>query len=240
MSGGVFLFILNLEILMPLEKSETVKSTDRDLELIYIFDTLCGWCYGFGPVVQRLRENYFIEIPFTIMSGGLAVGDRVRPIGFMSHYILDVMPRLESMSGVKFGQPYRELVEKGQFIQNSLPPAAALVLCKKIRPELAFKFASDVQKCHFGEGMDTNQPELYAKVAESLGMERNEFALAIQDQDLQETAQREFRDVHYLGIQGYPALVFRVGDQAYLLANGYTEYDTLDQRLKSILQAANT
>ncbi|HMV26557.1 MAG TPA: DsbA family protein [bacterium] len=225
---------------MPSDKSGSVETIITDVEIIYIFDTLCGWCYGFGPVVQRLRENYSREIPFTIMSGGLAVGDRVKPIGYMSHYILDVMPRLETMTGVTFGKPYRDLVEQGQFVLDSLPPAVALAVCKKTKPEMAFDFASEVQSLHFMSGADTNQPDFYANVAKQFGLDGNKFILAINDPVWRETAQREFRDVHYLGIQGYPALVFRAGDQAYLIANGYTDFDALDLRLKSILRTVNT
>ena len=26
--------------------------------IVYVYDALCGWCYGFAPVIERLHEKY--------------------------------------------------------------------------------------------------------------------------------------------------------------------------------------
>ena len=46
-------------------------------ELLYIFDPLCGWCYGMTPVIQRVRTDMAGQIQVSVLSGGMVTGERV-------------------------------------------------------------------------------------------------------------------------------------------------------------------
>ena len=49
--------------------------------VLYVFDPLCGWCYGFSPVMVKLNDNYKENVKFVVISGGMVVGDRIGPLG---------------------------------------------------------------------------------------------------------------------------------------------------------------
>ena len=60
-----------------------------DLELIYVGDPRCSWCYGFGPVVENLDARF--SFPTRLIIGGLRPGpaadvldDRMRR--FLRHH----------------------------------------------------------------------------------------------------------------------------------------------------------
>ena len=46
------------------------------IELAYVMDPHCGWCFGFGKVILELFETYKNDpsIKFTIRPGGLIQG----------------------------------------------------------------------------------------------------------------------------------------------------------------------
>ncbi|MBF0807432.1 hypothetical protein E4U03_02235 [Rothia nasimurium] len=46
-------------------------------ELVYVLDTYCGWCYGFGPTVRELVADP--EVSLTVRHGALFTGDRSAP-----------------------------------------------------------------------------------------------------------------------------------------------------------------
>ncbi|HEX8350316.1 MAG TPA: DsbA family protein, partial [Hymenobacter sp.] len=70
--------------------------TTLDLpELLYIYDPLCGWCYGMTPVVQRIREAFDGRVNVSVLSGGMVTGDQVGPIRDKWAYIKTALPNVE-------------------------------------------------------------------------------------------------------------------------------------------------
>ncbi len=56
-------------------------------KLIYVYDALCGWCYGFSPVISKIHKEYKDSLEFEVISGGMILGDRIGPIGEVASYI---------------------------------------------------------------------------------------------------------------------------------------------------------
>ena len=56
-------------------------------KILYFYDALCGWCFGFSTVIERLKSEFGHEFDFEIVSGGLSLGKKSGPIGEVSPYI---------------------------------------------------------------------------------------------------------------------------------------------------------
>jgi putative protein-disulfide isomerase len=48
--------------------------------LVYGFDPICGWCFGFRSAVASLRTALADRVAWRIASGGLVIGERIKPI----------------------------------------------------------------------------------------------------------------------------------------------------------------
>lgn len=95
-------------------------SPDR---LIYLFDPLCGWCYGASPGLERLSATGIaIELlPTGLFSGR---GGREMDADFAS-YAWSNDQRIAQMTGVTFSDVYRRLVlEAGGLFDSSLATLA--------------------------------------------------------------------------------------------------------------------
>ncbi len=57
------------------------ENNTKKVKLIYVYDALCGWCYGFSPVMMQLHSKYKDSIDFQVVSGGMITGNRIGPIG---------------------------------------------------------------------------------------------------------------------------------------------------------------
>jgi putative protein-disulfide isomerase len=57
------------------------------MKMLYFYDALCGWCYGFSPVMQKTAEVYQDQFEFQVVSGGMISGSRIGPIGTVAPYI---------------------------------------------------------------------------------------------------------------------------------------------------------
>lgn len=44
-------------------------STPTKPLILYVYDAMCGWCYGFGPVVKKAAEVFADDFDFVAASG---------------------------------------------------------------------------------------------------------------------------------------------------------------------------
>ncbi|RNI30262.1 DsbA family protein [Rufibacter immobilis] len=204
--------------------------------LFYISDALCGWCYAMGPQIEKLRAAYADKFRFEVLSGGMITGERVGPIGNMASFIKQAMPRLNEISGVTMGEAYlNDVLEKGTYISNSVPPAIAFSILKEAQPEEQVKYAKAIQDLHFQEGKDFNQVETYFPLAQEAGLTQEEFRAMFTDEKYLQLAQQEFAQVQAWGIQGFPSMVAQNGDQLYLVTRGYAKFEDVAPALDQVL-----
>ena len=206
-------------------------------KVFYVYDALCGWCYGFGRVMKQFYADYKEQFDFEVISGGMITGDNVRPISGMAEYIRHAMPRLEHVSGVEVGEPYKTgILDKGTYITNSLPPSVALVILKEQAPGEQVPLARAIQHLHFVEGKDLNEVETYLPLAKEYGLAEADFKKKFTDEQYAARAQEEFELVQRWKITGFPAVVLQKGEQLYLVARGYLPYDQLQETVNKVLK----
>jgi putative protein-disulfide isomerase len=197
-------------------------------EIIYIYDALCGWCYGFSPVIKQLNLKYGHKVSFTVLSGGMVTGGRVAPLAQMAAYIEQAHGRVEEMTGVKFGEAFlRGRLKDSAYISDSVPPSVALSVFKSFLPGRSVDFAHDIQRSFYFEGESLNDLATYLKLLPSYQIDAEEFATRFADGQYHAQAQAEFAQVQNWGVTGFPTLVFRDGDQLYALARGYRDFASL-------------
>ena len=202
------------------------------MEIIYVFDVLCGWCFGFSPVMQEFYKKH-IDIKFTVISGGLVTGSRVGPMSNMASYIEKAIPGLEKTTGVKVGDEFKRQLKLGVRIQNSLMPAIALCILKEMLPDKQVQLAHAFQQIYFVAGKDLENEDTYAEVAKSFDLDEVEFRRKMLDPRYENMATEEFEQAQKWGITGFPAVILNRGDSLIAISNGYTTFSDLEKRLES-------
>ena len=196
-------------------------------ELRYFFDPLCGWCYGFGPVLMRLYEELKDEIDFVAHPGGMVVGERVGPLAEKASYIKNALPRLEAMTGVTFSPEYHHLIDDGTRIQNSVPPSRALTVLARAdgHPGRTVPFAHDLLEANFKYAHDLADPAVLLDIATRYGFTEPAFLAAFTDPDTAAYTQAGFTAASQIGITGFPTLVLRQGNAGTIVARGWAPYE---------------
>ncbi len=210
------------------------------MTLYYIYDALCGWCYGFSPVIQRFYEHHRDELNFEVISGGMITGERAGPVGEVAAYISEAYKQVESRTGVPFGKAFLEgILEKGKDIFTSVPPARAMTAFKQLRPGEQVPFAATLQKAIYFDGMAPEDMEGYADRAEEFGIDRSEYLRRLNAEDNAYAAREEFMFTQQLGVQGFPMVVLRnEQEEYYLVSQGFVPFDVLEEQFTLALQAA--
>lgn len=204
---------------------------------IYVYDPLCGWCYGFSPVITSLWKEYSERATLEVVTGGMVRGDRVGPLSNIAHYIQDAYKRVEAYSGVTFGDPYlNELFGQGEVWQDSEPACLVHAALKVSRPELCLDFAAEVQKAIYYEGIPPTDPEKLIATALRIGADEKSLRLTLSDPHTHQAMIDDFNRAEGLGVQGFPTLLMELDNRRYVLTRGYASLEDLKSRISQIFE----
>lgn len=207
-------------------------------KLIYIYDALCGWCYGFSPVMQRIHEKYAGRLEFEVLSGGMIMGLRAGPIGEVAPYIAKAYPDVENATGIRFGEPFlQNILAPGTAIFSSEMPGIALTVFRKHRPEQVVEFAHMLQNALYADGIELSVLENYIPLVEPFGLSGTDFIREMQSEESRYETLMEFQTVANWGVNGFPTVLLKPehDDQYYMIARGYTPFERLETVIGKIL-----
>lgn len=197
----------------------------------YFFDPLCGWCYGFGPVMMEFYRQHKAEYNFEIVSGGMLVGNRIKPIGSMKDFLLQAYKQVEKTTGITFGDGFLKTLEKGTAVYSSVEPSIALEVFKSYQNDEALAFAHDLQKAIYFDGIEPAEISHYKSLAEKWNIKGDEFVEKMKDPAFLEKAEAGFRLSKQLGVSGFPAILIYKSGQFHQISEGFTSLTNLNKSL---------
>lgn len=204
------------------------------MKLIYVYDALCGWCYGFTPVIQELQKQLGDQTTFEILSGGMFLSANRRPASSMHAYISEAHKSVEDVTGVKFGPAFLEEYLKTDDVMDSEKPGIALTIFKEYQPHNAISFAHDIQVALNYNGQSLNDDNTYRGLLEKYQVPVNEFLEKLHDDAYRYDTIQEFNQVAQWGITGFPAAIFDDGKELFLIARGFTPLERLLEVIEKI------
>jgi len=204
--------------------------------LYYVFDALCGWCYGFSPVMQRVHAGYKDQLEFEVISGGMVTGNRIGPIGQVAPYIKNAYKDVERTTGTQFGKAFiAGTLVNGTAQFSSIEPAWAIATVRNHNPANALAFAHDVQHAIYFDGVGPTDLEAIALYAEKYGLNKVAFLQQVHSPQIKEQAIKEFRTSDSLKVTGFPTLFILKNGKLTKLAEGYLPLEELEKRITQVL-----
>jgi putative protein-disulfide isomerase len=179
-------------------------------EFFYLYDPLCGWCYGAAPAVVKL------ELEPAVMLHPLATGLFAGPGRMMTpefaQYAWKNDQRIAKLTGQVFSDTYREKVlgdAAGRF--DSTAATRALTAVHLTEPAQELEAMHRIQVLRYVDGQDNTDPAILLSVLRDLGLDEAVALLEAEDPGVDEAmaTRRAMAEklMQGLGIQGVPALV---------------------------------
>ena len=175
--------------------------------LHYIYDPLCGWCYGAKPLIDAARQT----LPVVGHGGGMMTGPHRRPVSAqLRDYVMPHDRRIAQYTGQPFGQAYFEdLLRDTTAVFDSAPPTTAVLAAEQLAGR-GLELLGRLQTAHYVEGRRIADEDVLMAVAAEMGLQADEF-LAAYDAVNGAPTQAHFKASRGLlaqvGGQGFPTLV---------------------------------
>lgn len=147
--------------------------------LHYIYDPLCGWCYGAAPLIKAARSVPGLRL--ALHGGGMLSGNNRRSITpDWRAYVLPHDARIAQMTGQPFGDAYRDglLSDLGAVLDSS-PPITAILTAEAINGQGADMLQA-VQHAHYVDGLRIAELPVLLVLARQLGLDGAAFEASYQ------------------------------------------------------------
>ena len=212
--------------------------TIQGMNLIYVADPMCSWCYGFGKTVSELlaEPGDLQPLQLALVMGGLRpfTTDALAP--GKADEIFGHWHHVQDASGLPFAAaPNTALHEKG-FVYDTEPASRAVVTVRSIWPQHSWAYFKSVQAAFYAEGKNMTRAEVLADVAQRVGLPRAEFAVAFASQAMRDATLQDFAQSQRWGITGFPGVIAAKGSELHLVCRGYAPAVTLRAQLAALTQ----
>ena len=203
------------------------------MNLIYVADPMCSWCYGFAATLDQLLADPGPAAPLqlAIVMGGLRPFTTEPMAAGRSDEIVGHWLQVAEASGQPFAQAPGTALHQPGFVYDTEPASRAVVTVRSRWPKLVWRYMKILQHAFYAEARNITQPAVLADVAGSLGIHRAEFAHAFASQTIRDATAADFAQAQQWGIRGFPALLAEHGDHLHWVSQGYVPIDTLRRQL---------
>jgi putative protein-disulfide isomerase len=182
--------------------------------LHYIYDPLCGWCYGSSPLVQAARSLSGLGIE--LHAGGMLAGaNRQLVSAELREFILGHDRRIAALTGQSFSEAYSDgLLRDPTVLLDSEPPTAAILAAKVLKRD-GLDLLARIQKAHYVEGRRVCEPVTLTELAADIGLDRAAFAEQLnyaRGSVAREHIGQSQRLLAEVGGRGFPTFVFETAN----------------------------
>jgi len=206
------------------------------MNLLYVADPMCSWCYGFSKTISALLENPGAAAPLqlAVVMGGLRPYTEEPLAKARAEEIVGHWAHVHEAAGVPFAAAPDTALHRPGFVYDTEPASRATVAVRTYWPQHTWRYFKAVQHAFYAEGRDVTQRDVLADIAQTEGLPRGNFETAFDSQAIQEATRQDFAQTQAWGIRGFPALLAEARKELHWVAQGYLPEDALRERLTAL------
>lgn len=214
-----------------------MQNTFQKTTVTYLFDPLCGWCYGASPTMQRLGQHNAIQLELAPTGLFAGSGGRIMDAAFADYAWSNDM-RIEKLTGQRFTDAYRKnVLGKPGSRFDSAPATLALTAVSLSDPQREQEVLKVLQEARYLHALDTSTAPVVVRLLRDMGLGIAADRLAAADAELLAAnaarIQKAQALMRALGAQGVPALAV-TDDGGRRLLRGDALYGSFDGLLEQI------
>lgn len=189
--------------------------------LHYIYDPLCGWCYGAAPLLEAAHRLGTLRI--VLHGGGMLAGSKRRRVTpAFRDFVIPIDQRIHRLTGQPFGPDYIDgLLCDSDAVLDSAPPITAILAAEEINGS-GIEMLHRLQHAHYVEGLRISDFPVLQAISQEQGLPGAQFLLVYTNIDLRTTRQ------HIRASRRLLTTVGGTGFPAFVLESPQGEYSQLD------------
>jgi len=196
------------------------------MQITFVADPMCSWCWGFEPELAKLRVAYADTVSFDIIMGGL------RESMLWNEDSKSYLKGHWQQIAQKTKQPFNTFFfEQTHFIYNTFPSCKAVVTVKTLSEEKVFSYFHALQEAFYKDARDITQESILADIALEQGIDREMFIRFFTSREADTLMHEDFQKSRMLGANVFPSIII-IDDEGHLVTlKGYRTFEDLSRHL---------
>ena len=199
--------------------------------LYYLYDPMCSWCWGFKPVWETVKARLQGEVDIVYVVGGLAPETDEPMDAEMRTYLQQAWRKITDITGVEFNHDFWRLNTPKR---STYPACKAVLVARQFGLEQQMFMA--IQQLYYQQAGNPSEYENLYRLAEELGLERQQFIEQIHSAEIATLLQQEIMLAEQLGARGFPSLVLLRDKTAHFIEHSYTDVEENLNKIRALLK----
>jgi putative protein-disulfide isomerase len=202
-------------------------------ECIFVVDPMCSWCWGFAPVMERMRGLYSNEVAFSLVLGGLRGKGEMVWNEEAKNYLRTHWQQVSQRTGQLFDET---ILDKEQFVYDTHPACRAVVAVRELMGrDAAFVYLHKIQEAFYTQGIDITNVRLLQGYYEQLFGNSAKFAYFYLSERGESLMVHDFAKARSMGATVFPSVVLIDEEGHMVCQKGYKS----EKEMKRLLEADN-
>lgn len=216
---------------MMSDDTRTATTTGGDPTLVYVGDPMCSWCWGISPGIERLTSNR--GLPLDVVVGGLRPGPNAQLLDEkLKRFLAGEWSQIAAVTGQPFDHG---MLEWEDWLYDTEPAAVAVVAMRELAEPETFRFFARLQRAFYAENVDLTDVGVYERLIDGFPVEPDDFMDRLRSEGTRQGAWADFRLARRMGVNSFPTVLLRRGEDWDLVAYGYRPPDDLASRVEELL-----
>ncbi|WP_420588844.1 DsbA family protein [Bacterioplanoides sp.] len=205
--------------------------------LIYCYDPMCSWCWGFKPTWARLKQQLapLIEqgtLTIEYRTGGLAPdNDQPMPVEMQSK-LQSVWSAIQQQLGTEFNFDFWQQCQPRR---STYPACRACMVARQFDQEEAM--ISQIQQAYYLQAKNPSDLDTLTQCATDIGIAADVFSERMQAIEQHQLLEQEVQQARQLGLNSFPSLALHNHQQIASINIDYQNPDSMMQQIEHAMAA---
>jgi putative protein-disulfide isomerase len=205
------------------------------MQLVYVHDPMCSWCWAFQPIWREVTSRLPTEVGSKRLLGGLAADTETPMPEATRAYVQANWRRIqEVVPGTQFNF---EFWNKCAPRRATYPACRAVIAARQQASQFEEPMITAIQHAYYLDARNPSDTETLLALAVELGLDVDSFASSLHSPVTQAVLRQEMDAAQSLGVRGFPTLVFLHAAQAYLLEHDYQDPERILNQVAELQRA---
>lgn len=203
----------------------------RIIEVIYVGDPMCTWCWGIAGEFTRFRKEFDGKIEFKLVMGGIRALENAIPLETLKVNLRNSWKNAAQETGQPFNMDF---FDREDFFYDSEPACRAVVTVREMDSEKAFAFKEKLESAFYRDNQDPTIIETYIPILEELALSVGEFREKFGSEEMKQKTIEDFELSDTLDVRGFPTLLVSDGVESVFFCKGYATMEQMRLMLDEI------
>jgi len=198
-------------------------------EILFVVDPMCSWCWGFAPIIEKLRDTMSETYTFSLVLGGLRTKGEMSWDERSKVYLQGHWEQVAQRTGQEFSN---SLFEKTSFDYDTYPAGKAVLTVRELfGMQYAFTYLHTIQEAFYTRGEDITKTDVLHNLLDET-LDSTLFKTFFESERAQLLMEHDFTKARSMGANAFPSVVIIDEEGHRVCQKGYKSLLEMQKLLK--------